>query len=388
VQAIQKTVKGTGDTQPHAPLIDQLPSHSAYSEEITISCYENEVPPFVETEIDFLYGHINSSLYHFNFRRRAAGANTYVARRGNQSVAILLFKLEKAKVRVINEMIKIEEDEMLRFVNYIFTSYKSVSTISFSFIQKDIRKLPFPCQEFNPSEDLVLTLPATPQAYLANLGKNMRRNIKRYSEMLIHDFPSYCYKVYEKDQISDRDIREIINLNKMRINDKNIVFGISEEQTDWIVHLAKVCGLVGIATIDGRICGGAIAFRIGKNYFMHIIGHDPKYNGYSLGILCYFLTICEGIQRGGNEFHFCAGRYEYKYRLLGVQRDMASVDVYRSYKPYFLNIHVVMQNALKTYLQRTKMCILDMERQSSFMARYITMIIRFLRKLKRLRLAH
>jgi hypothetical protein len=388
VQSIQKAAGGAANVPAHAPLQDQVPGHLADSPDITINCYENEVPSFVGAEIDRLYGHIDSSLSHFNMRRRATGASTYVARLGNHPVAILLFKREETKVSVINEMIRIEEEEMLRFIHYIFDTYQSVSIISFSFIRKEVRKLPFPHQEFNLSEDLVLTLPATPQAYLASLGKNTRRNIKRYSETLVKDFPSYCYRIYEKEEISEQHIREIIDLNKTRITDKNILFGISEEQTEWIVQLAKVCGMVGIATIDARICGGAIAFRIGENYFMHIIGHHPRYNDYSLGILCYFLTICEGILRGGKEFHFAGGRYEYKYRLSGVQRDMACVDIYRSYKSYWMNADTVLKNAIKAGLRRAKMQTLDMERQNSFTARNVTRLIKVLRKIKRLRHAH
>jgi hypothetical protein len=388
VQGIKQEVEVANNAGNHAPLKNQATACLERSEEVTISCYEDEVPPFVEAEMDRLYGHINSSLSHFIVRRRAQGASTYVARCGSQALAILLFKREKGKVSVINEMIRIEEGEILRFANYIFTAYDSISTISFSFIQKDIRRLPFPAQQFNSSEDIVLTLPATPKAYLASLGKNMRRNIKRYTETLAHDFPSYRYQVYERENIGEQDVRDIINLNKTRISGKNIIFGVGHEETEWIVQLVKVCGLVGIATIEGRICGGAIAFRIGENYFMHIIGHDPKYNDYSLGILCYYLTICEGILRGGKEFHFSWGRYEYKYRLLGVQRDMASLDIYRSYKPYLLNANVVIKNAIKTNIQRTKMHMLDLERQNSFSARLISKGIKFLRKLKRHQFVH
>jgi hypothetical protein len=50
---------------------------------------------------------------------------------------------------------------------------------------------------------------------------------------------------------------------------------------------------------------------------MHVIAHEPAFNDYSSGILCYYHTICEGIVRGGKRFHLLSGRYEYKYRLLG-----------------------------------------------------------------------
>lgn len=383
MQILEQAVLAETGVPVAMPLNGQQAGRQGFPENIAIECHENQVPPFVEAELDQLYGHINSSLSHFRFNRQAREASTYIARIDNRPIAILLFKRDKGTVSVINEMIRIEEEEILRFVNYIFTVYGSVSRVSFSLIHKDIFRLPFPSQQFDFSEDIVLTLPATPQAYSASLGKNMRRNIKRYSDMLARDYPSYRYQVYETEEISEQHVRDIIDLNKIRISGKNIAFGITDEETEWIVRLVKVCGLVGVATVDGRVCGGAIGFRIGANYFMHIIAHDPQYNDYSLGILCYYRTICEGIVRNGKRFHFAWGRYEYKYRLLGVQQDMAHLDIYRTRKDYLLNAGRIAKNAFRTRIRQIKMQLLDTERGTTPLSRMVARAIKILRKLKR-----
>ena len=53
-------------------------------------------------------------------RRKANEASTYVARRGGEAIAILLFKRTKRKVSVINEMIHIAPAELERFAAFIF----------------------------------------------------------------------------------------------------------------------------------------------------------------------------------------------------------------------------------------------------------------------------
>jgi hypothetical protein len=366
-----------------SPPLNQGPIRSGGSEKIIITCYENEVPSFVAAEMDLLYEHINSSLTHFGVIRQAIGASTYVVRDEDRTIVILLFKRNKNIVSVINEMIKIEEDEILRFSNYIFSTYQTVSKISFSFIQKNILRLPFPFQQLVWSEDIVLTLPLSQEAYLASLGKNMRRNIRRYTDRLTCDFPSYHYQVYQGEEICEQHIRNLLDLSKARITEKNTPFIIGQEEADWIVRATKKCGLVGVATINGTTCGGAISYRVGKNYFMHTIAHDSKYNGYSLGTLCYYNTICESILRGGKEFHFLWGKYEYKYRLLGVDRYMASLAIYRSYKSYLYDIDLLIINVIKNYIRHVKLQTLEMEHKDSFTAKLMTRLIKFLRKIKR-----
>ena len=361
--------------------ITQVLSQS--TEEITISCYENEVPPIVEAELDQLYQHINSSLSHFAVRRRAKNANTYVVRRGTQATEILLFTRKKGKVRVINEMIKIEPEEIQRFARFIFARFKSVSLISFSLIGKEIGKVPFICQQFDSSEDIVLSLPDRPEAYLNSLSPKMRRNIRYYLRAIERDFPSFRCQAYEREEINEQHIHDIIKLKKINMGNKNTKFGISQEEIKWFVQQAKACGLLTVATIEDRICGGALSMRVGDNYFGQVAAFDPQYNKYSLGILCSYLTICNEIRRGAKESHLCWGRYEYKYRLAGVQRDMASLDIYRSRTQFILHLGTVLKNAMGTYFKQWKIRLLELENETSSTTNFGSMLVKVLRKIKR-----
>ena len=368
--------------QPVHPAPQSVPA-----EAVTISCYENEVPSFVEAELDRLYKHINSSLCHHAVRRKASGASTYVARRGEQAIAILLFKRKKNAVSVINEMIDIAPEELERFADYIFSNDKSVAVISFSLIGNQIGSLPYPCHQYDISEDIVLTLPATPEAYLESLSSKMRRNIRRYMRAIARDNPKFRFETYAGKDIKDNHLHDLIELKKINIGQKNLRFGIDPDEVEWIVRQSKLSGLVTVALIGDRVCGGSISLRVNDHYFGEIISYDPAYQKYSLGILCCFQAICDQISLGAKESHLCWGRYQYKYKLLGVQRDRASLDIYRSRAAYWRNAGTVLVKTVKTALQEWKKRLLDMEHEENPPSRFGPLLVKTLRKIKRFRIA-
>jgi hypothetical protein len=350
---------------------------------LTISCYENEIPSFVAHEIDRLYEHLGCSFLNYSVMNTLDGASTYVVRQGGAAVTVLLFRRELHQVTVITEFVKLDEASVQLFAETMFAKFKSVWIVLFKKIQVGLEKLPYPYLRLNCTEDIVVTLPPTVKEYQDSLGKNMRRNIKRYGSTLEQDFPSYRYQVYVKEQVREQDIRSIIKLNWSRMAGKNIVSRIDEEETQWIVRLVQQCGIVGVATIEGQVSGGAIGFRIGDNYFMHVIAHDPLYNDYSLGIICYYFTICEGIIRGGKRFHLSWGRYEYKYRLLGVTIDIAQVNIYRNRTCAILCSGDIIKAAGAGYIRQGKLWLLEADRRDGRMALFASKIVRVLRIFKR-----
>ena len=231
---------------------------------------------------------------------------------------------------------------------------------------------------------MIVTLPPTVKEYESAVGKNMRRNIKRYTSALKRDFPTYAFHIFTGQEVREQDIRDIIRLGCLRMESKSITPRYTENETRWVIQLAKQCGLIGVAMIDGRVCAGAIGFRIGENYFMHIIAHDPAYNDYSLGILCYYHTICEGIARGGKRFHLLQGRYGYKHRLLALRHDIQHVDIYRSRLQALAHGQRVIRKAASGHILAIKQWLLhDVERSDSTVLRPIGKAVNVLRQWKR-----
>jgi hypothetical protein len=355
-------------------------------EEIAVACYENEVPSFVGAEVDRLYGHLYCSLSYFETARQLDGASTYVVRKDGTPVTVLLFRRNAAEVTVIGEFMTLDEEQIRRFADCMFDTYREVRVVTFPRVQTHLGRLPYPWHAINYTEDMVVTLPDTVKEYESSLGKNMKRNIKRYTSALERDFPSYSFRIDAQREVDEQDIREIIRLSCIRMESKNITPRFNEDETRWIIDFARQCGLVGVATIDGCVCAGAIGFRIGDNYFMHVIAHDPRYNGYSLGILCYYFTICEGIKRGGKLFHLLQGRYEYKHRLLAERRDIRHLDIYRNPVQAFVRSPRIFRKAVSGHLLAAKQWLLhDIERSDDRASRFIGAVVQRLRKRKRSR---
>jgi hypothetical protein len=373
----------------HPALISRIKnrfSQCMESENTTISLYENSVPPFAQGKMERLYENLYSSVAHYRIYGGIPGnASTYIAQKNGNETAVLLFLSEKNKVHVLNEQISIDAGEIDRFARYIFTTFRSVDVISFHAIEAKIEKLPFPYQQFNCTEDVVMTLPDTAQEYLASLGKATRSYINRYLNKIRRSFPTFSHNVYLKEEASERHIREIIGLNRARMAGKNKLSYIDDAEAERIIKLVKLCGLVSVMTIDGRICAGAINCRVGAHYFLKVIAHDPEYNEYRLGTLCCYLAICECIAHGGRQYHFLWGRYEYKYRLLGVNRNLDHIAVYRSPVHMVLNAGMALQLAFNKYLHRVRCGLQDRARRPvnvGLASRLVFHFLNYLRSLK------
>jgi hypothetical protein len=351
---------------------------------ITITCFEHQVPPFAVAALESLYQNLHASLLHHEIRRKAQHASTYIVRKEDRIAVILLFNRSGNKVSVINEMIDLPGEELDRFSRFIFARYDAVRAISFSLIGKNIRPLRLPHHQYDGSEDIVLTLPASPDAYLEALSPKMRRNIRYCLRMIVRDNPTFHHVSAFGDDINDAYIHDLIHLKKKNIEAKKLHFGISDHELDWLVREAKSFTQLTVVTIDGKVCGGAINLRVKDHFFGQIICYDPAYKKYSLGILCTYLTICDQIERGGMESHLCWGRYPYKYKLRGVQRDRASLDIYRSHYVYWQNGGVILFRTIRTVLHNAKKRLLDMERGESKADRAGATVVRVLRKIKRL----
>lgn len=351
--------------------------------DISINFYEKEIPPFIMDEANHLYGSLFSSPEKLNLEGKLVSAKTYLARKNGKIIAILFFRLVKNRAQVLNECINLDPEEIRRFSEEIFLKFRQVTVIQFSAIETSINAFPFIFQKRVCSENLIIDLPSSPEAYLNKIGNATRRNIKYYSNKLRRNFPSFRYDFYHRDGVKAEHIKSILTLKAARMKSKRKAFDASDSETEELLSLLKACnGSVGIATIDGHFCGGQISYRIGSNDTGLVICHDQKYNDYSLGIIICYLTVCDSIARGAVKFNFHCGREEYKYRLLGVQHDLYNLDIYRSKADFILNGKVVLSGIYHENMRRIRFWILDPKRKNSFIARSALNCARLLKNLR------
>lgn len=347
---------------------------------VSISWHENEIPAFVEAELERIYGSIFSSLAHFRVHGGAENASCWVIRYGADITDILLFRREGRSVRVINEWITLGEQDIRRFADSVFARYPKVDRIVFHAIEPDVARLPYPWQRFNCTDDSVVTLPDSAEAYFAQLGKATRKNIKRYLTRLRQNFPDFRYQVYETRAIEEQHVRAIIGLNRLRMANKNKVSGIDNLEADRMLQLLRMKGTVGVMTIGGKLCAGALTYRIGDNYFSFVRAHDPRYDDYRLGLIGGYLLISECIARGGKEFHFMWGREEHKALLLGVQKEFDHLTLYRSRLHYLQDSRDLLRNVFIVRMQKLKRRLLNGQSDPNPMWRFAAAALRRLRR--------
>ena len=355
-------------------------------EDIEISLYRHSVPDFVEVETERLYQHMYASASHLE----ACGAidgrtNTYVVRIDGVVRVVLLFLIEGKQVRVLNEQIRIDKEEVDRFAKAVFSTFDFVNLISFPVIEGKISRLSFPYQQFHCTQDIVLSLPSTSRKYFDRLGKATRNYIKRYQARLERCHPSVQFQVYQKDEASEQQVRDIIALNRARMAVRHKASYIDEAEAERIVKLTMARGMIGVMTIDGKICAGTINYRFGDNYFLKVVAHDPRYDAHGLGTLCCYHTICACIDRNGREYHFLWGQYEYKYRLLGVQHDLDHCTIYRSRRHLLQNGRTAIRIAYAGAVYQARSWLLNKARREDHSNLPSILAYRFLNGLRKLK---
>lgn len=334
----------------------------AMGAEPVVRLYQSPLPAFIETELERLYRSVFSSLARVRSMGLADQAGAFVVTRGSQVSCVLLFRRDGAQVEVLNEAVALRAADVERFAATVFATWPAVRRVSFPALQASPGRLPFPCQRFDCLEDIVCELPATPDDYFAALGKNMRTSLKRYQKKIAADFPGFRYAFHTGADVSEQDLAAIVSLSSARIASKKQQPTHTSEKTRQLIRLVKECGVVLVATIEGRVVAGVICTMVGGNAFMHVVAHDPAYDDYRIGKVCCYLSICDAIKRGAANYHFLWGRYEYKYRLLGKQRDYDRLVIYRSRLAVLLGLKTYLRTAWRGYGRRAKWWLLD-ERQ-------------------------
>ena len=337
--------------------------------DITIECHDGYVPEWAEAELNRLYGNIYSSMAHFRLFGGLEHAYTYAARQGEggKILALFLFRLEHNRVVVLNEGMLLEAEEVERFSAYLFQRFGSIGVIEFHAVHVSKGKFPYPCQRFYQTEDFVLSLPGSADAYLAKLGSATRKNLKKHLSRWQRDFPGAECQVYERNQIDESLLREVVTFNHMRMAAKNKVSAIDEAELRTMLGLARECGLLQVTRVQGRLCAGTLLYQFGNHFVSRISAHDPQYDDHRLGTLACYWAVCEAIRRGGIDFHFMWGRYAYKSALGGELVELDHVAIYRSYWHMLGQARLAALNAYSGYQREAKIWLLEQSSKSSGM---------------------
>lgn len=297
--------------------------------------HEQSVPEIAAQALDRLYGSLYASFSHFCLSDTAGLAPyTWIGYRHGEVVGVLLFRRRIDQILVLTEMFYLEQTVADVFSRAVFARFREVKTIHFNAISLSNPLRGWPLQYYAFSENYVILLPQSVHQYLASIGKSTRKTLRGYGNRLQRDFPKFSWEVRAVGEMPAHELRSLIRQLHRFKRDSMAARGkraeISRRETARLLILTRNAGLIGIARIGDRVCGGSLACRIGDNYVMLLSAADPALASYRLGILCCFWSVCDCIRAGGRECHLLWGRYRYKTQLLGEPRSLLRLTIYRS----------------------------------------------------------
>ena len=262
--------------------------------------------------MESLYGSLYSSLPHLRLQGAIDTANTYVAWRDDALAALFLFRQLANKIIVLNEGMQLSAKDIDAFANYIFNQRPTVTSIHFHAVIPERLLYSRPSLILPCTEDIVIALPTREEAYMASLGKSTRKSMRQNLARLQRTLADFKFDVSRGHEVPDQVMRDIIGFNHARMASKQRSSALNTEVSDKLIALISKRGIVGMASVDGRLCGGTLACRIGDDLYSLVNAHDPAYNAFSLGSVCRHLMIVAAIKQLATRFHLLGGQYETK----------------------------------------------------------------------------
>jgi hypothetical protein len=293
--------------------------------------YENAIPPDVAAVFEKIYQCPFSVLKHFELFREVTSLNAMVISQDAAGpVHALAYSVSGPEVTLLNELVDIEEKYLGYFAAALFDRYPAVGTINFNRLKGRRADLGYPSRLWQPSQDIAVELPESFEAYSARLGKKTQKHLKYYQNRLNRELGEVVFQLAAAPVIDPASIARTIELNRLRMQAKNIRSGYDSSFASRIGEFCLHYGLLGTIQIEGRVVAGALCYQVGNQSYLETIAHDPEFDRYNVGQVCLYLTIKSLIERGSSSLHMLWGENEYKYRFLGVKQDLFSQSLYRS----------------------------------------------------------
>jgi len=323
-------------------------------EAITIACYPGQIPRFAERAIENLYGSLYSSLPHLRLQGALDTAHTYAAWRDGELVTLLLFRQQGGKIVVLNEGMRLASEDIAAFANYVFSKLRDATSIHFHAVSIDNVQHSYPSLLLPCTEDIVIALPKTEEDYLASLGKSTRKNIRQGLARLQRTLPDFSHEVRSGNAVPEVVMRDIIGFNHARMASKQRASALNTEASDKLISLISKRGMVGMASVNGRLCGGTLACRIGDDLFSLVNAHEPAYDAFSLGSVCRHLMIADAIKMQAQRFHLLGGQFEIKKIILGKRQQLDHLALYRSRTQQILHAGEIAQLARRSVMYQAQ----------------------------------
>ena len=186
-------------------------------------------------------------------------------------------------------------------------------------------QLSWPC-----TEDIVISLPESTDAYMCQLGKATRKSIRKHLSRASRELEGFSHRVISGARLDAEIVRQIVDFNHARMRQQGRESAIDEDATRELTGLIRSKGEAGLIVSGERICAGTLACRIGDDIFSLVNAHDPAFDFLGLGNLCRHLMIMTAIDAGAQRFHLMGGNLAAKRSTLATRQVLHHVSLYRS----------------------------------------------------------
>lgn len=282
------------------------------------------------------FEHSVFSSFQYHLSDMSGEGHFLVLRNCVASHPVVFFRLYSHRIEILHLYSKFALPEIRSICQFLFKMFAQVRSIGFECIESERGQMGFVTQRYNCSEDFVIDLCVSAEQYTNMLGKQLRADLKRFRKKLCSEFNEVKFECFCGEEISASAFNEVIGLSASRMALKMVASSHTMEKSRRLFELVKSFGFLFVIYIDGTIRAGVICTLYGKDMFMHVVAHDPRFDRFRLGKLACHVSICTAIERRAQRYHLLSGWYEYKVRFLGKQVEFDRVEVYRSIGAMFL----------------------------------------------------
>ena len=300
---------------------------------LTTEFHRWPLPPYVWPALHHLYRSIFCSEPHLRLHGSVQpNIQAWVARSRGNITAVILFQRQGSVIRIVNEMHGIDASQLEKFSQAVLGAYPTVDAIQLHalWVDGDFRR--FPLLKTDMSEDYLLSLPESTEAWRASLSSQTREKLRYHHRRSCRKQPDLQFRQIDTKYITDAQFDRVLQMNRDRMSRKGRSFNMDTNETECLRSLMRECGQISVIEIGGEICAGLLCTRLENSIFMHVIAHDPRHDDLRLGFLCCALTIEAAINSGAQRFHFLWGFYDYKIRLGGQRQALYRAVIFRPWR--------------------------------------------------------
>ncbi len=338
--------------------------------------HHDGVPAFAPAALETLYGSLYCSLPAMQQagNRGSTDICTYVtpgdACQPEQAEALLMFRREAHVARVINEGMQLSRQVIDSFCTTVFDAFPDIRQIEFNAIPSPSASRraatpppSYPLMQWVCTEDILITLPDTGDAYLSRLGKSMRKSLKRHQSRAERGLTGFSHQLRSGPAIDESDIRAIAAFNQARMIRRQREPALNESSIQELLRLMRSHGHAGILRAGPRLCAGTLCCRLGDDVFSLVNAHDPAFDHLGLGHLSRHRMILWAIKTGARRFHLLGGNFQSKRAALGERQALHHLTVYRTHRAMLRDAGGIARHAAQACTYRLH-CWLEDQRAS------------------------